>query len=285
MGTKKSRGMAYSHNNQKKIAVINDFTGFGRCSLTVFLPIVSALKVQCCAIPTALLSAHTAYDEFYLRDCTADLPPYIANWKHLGLQFSGIATGYFGSPAQFAIAKDFIADFRSDNTLVLVDPVMADDGVLYEGFTEKTCERMRSLVPDADLLTPNVTEACLLTGTPYHEGSWRRRELEVLTEQLAELGAKNIVITGIPAGTYVANACREKGGDLQIFRTLRSGQPRSGTGDVFSAILIADAVNGRTLPDSVQHAARFIQKCMIKSEEMKIPPEDGVCFEELLDIL
>jgi pyridoxine kinase len=285
MGTECSRPVAYSHNNQKKIAVINDFTGFGRCSLTVFLPIVSALKVQCCAIPTALLSAHTAYDEFYLHDCTADLPPYIANWKHLGLRFSGIATGYFGSPEQFAIARDFIEDFRTEETVVLVDPVMADDGVLYSGFTEKTCDRMRTLLPESDLLTPNITEACMLARIPYHEGTWKRAELEILTDRLQDLGAKSIVITGIPAGEYVSNACREEGGPLQVFRTRRSGQTRSGTGDVFSAILIADAVNGIRLPDSVRHASRFIRKCMIKSEEMKIPPEDGVCFEELLDTL
>ncbi|MGI6511188.1 MAG: pyridoxamine kinase [Catenisphaera adipataccumulans] len=269
------------HNKQKKIAVINDFTGFGRCSLTVEIPIISAMHVQCCPIPTSVLSNHTAYDRYFLQDMTDSMEPYIEEWKLLDLQFSGIATGYLSSLRQFTITEQFIDDFKRKDTIVEVDPVMADGGQFYDSYSPEMCQAMRHLLTKADLITPNLTEACFLTDTPYHAGSWRIKELHQLTEKLHRFGPEKIVITGIPQGQFVANICSYD----DIFKVVRShriGISRSGTGDVFASILIADAVRGIDFESSVRKAARFLKRCLIRSDELGIPKEDGVCFEEFL---
>ena len=154
-----------SHNNQKKIAVINDFSGFGRCSIVVSLPIISALKVQCCAVPTSIFSNHTGFPEFFFDDYTDKMEQYIENWKKLDLEFEGIATGFLGSKEQIDIVKRFIEDFRTEQTIVVIDPVMGDYGKPYATYTKSMCEEMRQFVSYADILTPNLTEACILTHT------------------------------------------------------------------------------------------------------------------------
>ena len=156
-----------SHNNQKKIAVINDFTGFGKCSIAVSLPVISALKVQCCLVPTSIFSNHTAYPEYFFDDYTDKMEEYIDNWKKLGLEFEGISTGFLGDAKQIEIVKSFIRYFKKDNTVVIVDPVMGDYGVKYATYTEDLCRRMKELVEQADIVTPNITEACILTGNDY----------------------------------------------------------------------------------------------------------------------
>lgn len=145
------------HNRQKKIAAVNDLTGFGRCSLTVQIPIISKLRVQCCPVPTAILSNHTGFDSFYADDYTDHLAAYTAEWKKLGLTFSGIATGYLGSERQFGMVRNFIRDFSDEKTVVIVDPVMGDGGRTYASYSDEMCEGMRHLTALADLITPNLT--------------------------------------------------------------------------------------------------------------------------------
>ena len=270
------------HNHQKKIAAVNDITGFGRCSLSAAIPIISRLGVQCCAAPTAILSNHTGFSSFFFDDYTRHFQAYTAEWKKLDLHFCGILTGFLGSAAQFEMVERFLTEFADKDTVICVDPVMGDYGKIYGSYTEEMCRAMRGLVRRAHIITPNLTEACILTDTPYHEGVWRRRELAELLGRLHELGPEKIVITGIPQGEFIANLSCVRGGAPALTRQHRVGQQRSGTGDVFSAIIAADAVNGVEFSRSVRRASAFVKKCILRSIELDIPTTDGVCFEEKL---
>ena len=270
-----------NHNHQKKIAVINDFSGFGRCSIAVALPIISAMRIQCCPLPTSIFSNHTGFESFFFEDYTSRMQPYIEEWKKLGLQFSGISTGFLGSKEQIQIVLQFFKDFGTEDNVIVVDPVMGDYGKTYSTYTPEMCEEMKKLVTYADILTPNLTEACILTDTPYHE-KWSMKEVGALAEKLSGMGPEKVVITGIIQGEFIANYCYEKGQAGKIRRTHKVGTQRSGTGDIFAAIITADAVNGVPFQDSVRKASLFIKKCIEKSIEMDLPLTDGVCFEEVL---
>ena len=281
--------MSVNHNKQKKIALINDYSGFGRCSVAVQLPIISAMKVQCCPVPTSIFSNHTGFPDFYYYDFTKHLSRYIEMWEKLDLHFKGIATGFLGSSRQIAIVSDFIERFRSPDTVVLVDPVMGDYGSKYPTYTDTMCREMKKLVSCADIVTPNLTEACLLSGVPYRD-KWKLTELYALAESIADLGPSKVVITGIPQRSFLCNLCLERHpendtasrSEIHIFKTHKVGTSRSGTGDIFSAILAADAVNGVPFAASVRKASGFIKKCILKAVEMDIPVTDGVPFEEVL---
>lgn len=270
-----------NHNHQKKIAVINDFSGFGRCSIAVALPIISAMRIQCCPLPTSIFSNHTGFESFFFEDYTSRMQPYIEEWKKLGLQFSGISTGFLGSKEQIQIVLQFFKDFGTEDNVIVVDPVMGDYGKTYFTYTPEMCEEMKKLVSYADILTPNLTEACILTDTPYHE-KWSMKEVGALAEKLSGMGPEKVVITGIIQGEFIANYCYEKDQPGKIRRTHKVGTQRSGTGDIFAAIIAADAVNGVPFQDSVRKASLFIKKCIEKSIEMDLPLTDGVCFEEVL---
>jgi pyridoxine kinase len=273
-----------SHNHQKKIAVINDISGFGRCSMAVSLPIISQLKVQCCPLPTSIFSNHTGFPSFFFEDFTSKMEPYIAEWKKLDLHFAGINTGFLGSADQIRIVSDFLRDFKTEETIVIIDPVMGDYGNPYPTYTMDMCQRMKELIHYADILTPNLTEGCILTDTPYRK-NWKVAEVTALAEKLSEQGPEKVVITGIPQKSYVCNLCYEKGQEPSIIKTQKVGTERSGTGDIFSAIISADAVNGVPFQESVKKASHFIKRCILKSIELDIPLTDGVCFEEVLHTL
>ena len=269
---------------QKKIAVINDMSGYGRCSIAVSLPVISKLKVQCCPVPTAIFSNHTGYEHYFFDDYTEKMPEYIRNWKLLGLEFSGIYSGFLGSDAQIDIVENFIRDFRTEQTLVIIDPVMGDYGKAYATFTPTLCKSMKRLVQYADILTPNLTEACILTDTPYKE-KWRKKEIRELAVKLMEMGPSKVVITGIVQGSYIANyVCDEKKCE-HFLRTIRVGTQRCGTGDLFASIIAADAVNGVDFAVSVKKASNFVKKCIEKSMELEIPVTDGVAVVEIRDKL
>ncbi|MDR2547013.1 MAG: pyridoxamine kinase [Lachnospiraceae bacterium] len=271
-----------SHNRQKKIAAISDLTGFGRCALSVTLPIISHMKVQCCPLPTAMLSNHTAYPEYSFFDFTEELPDYMAGWEKLGLKFEGILTGFLGSAAQIGLVEDFIARFRTGRTKVIVDPVMGDHGKIYTTYTEEMCSGMSRLVALADIITPNITECCKLTNTPYKEIGWKKVELLAMAEQLRVMGPEKVVITGIVQGSFVANFVYEKDKAPRLFRTYRVGDHRYGAGDIFAAIIAADAVNGVLFERSVKKASNFIKRCISRSIDLSIPHTDGLCFEEVI---
>lgn len=273
-----------SHNNQKKIAVINDISGFGRCSLAVELPVISAMKVQCCPLPTSVFSNHTGFKSFFFDDYTDKMEPYMQEWVKLGLRFNGICTGFLGSSEQIRIVEHFLSLFKTKDNITVIDPVMGDYGKMYATYTKEMCDEMKRLVQYADILTPNLTEGCILSETEYHE-NWSKKELEYMAECLSDKGPQKIVITGIRQGKYIANFCFEKGQESYFIKREKAGTSRSGTGDIFTAVIAADAVNGVDFYTSVKKASSFVKKCILKSIEMDIPLTDGVCFEELLTTL
>lgn len=270
-----------SHNNQKKIAVINDFSGFGRCSIAVSLPIISAMKIQCCPLPTAIFSNHTGFPSFFWTDYTQHMEDYSAEWEKLGLRFNGIATGFLGSEHQLEIVQNFISRFKTPETMVLVDPVMGDYGKLYATYSQSLAEGMRALVRYADILTPNLTEACVLAGLPYRE-DMSELELYDLCTALAAIGPKRIVISGLERGDALGNFIFEAGKAPIMLLEKRAGPNRSGTGDVFASIIAASVVNGVDFQESVRRASAFVAKAIRRSVEMNIPTTDGICFEEFL---
>ena len=267
---------------QKKLAVISDLSGYGRCSLTVTLPIISAMKIQCCPVITSILSNHTGFSEYYMDDYTDKMPAYIEKWKRLHLDFDGILTGYLGSEKQIDIVIDFISHFKKENTKVIVDPVMGDNGRTYHAFTPELCNKMERLAEYACLMTPNVTEACILTGTAYKELGWTKKELIEISKKLIDKGAREIVITGIKQGGFLANFVYHADGSYHLLKNKQIGSVRCGTGDVFAAIVAGSSMQGHSLEKAVKKASGYIQKCMLRSDELNIPMENGVCFEEYL---
>ena len=270
---------------QKKIAIINDIAGYGRCAMTVLLPIISYMGVQACPLPTSIFSSNTAFPYFFRDDYTDRMEEYIENWGKIGLTFDGIATGYLGSVRQIDIVRQFIQDFSEERTLVIVDPVMGDHGRLYSAYTVELCTELRKLVALADIITPNLTEACHLVGVPYRETGWKKKELYVMAERLAAMGPSQVVITGITQGEYIANYVYVKKGQeaaARFIRVQRAGTERCGTGDVFSAIIAADAVNGVPFDRSVKKASGFVKQCIQTALELETPATAGVPFEEIL---
>lgn len=274
-----------AQSKQKKIAAINDLTGFGRCALTVSLPVISHMKLQCCPVPTSVFSNHAGYPEYFFDDYTQRLEQYLAMWKKLGLKFDGIMSGFLGSAEQIGVVEQFVREFRRQDTVVVIDPVMGDHGKIVGTYTEEMCREMRKLVSLADIITPNLTEACKLTDTPYKEKGWKKSELCAMAQKLRKMGPEKIVITGIPQGEYIANYLYQEEEEPALFRTFRIGDERCGTGDLFASIIAADAVNGVSFKRSVKKASLFVKKCMLRSIEMDVEPKNGVCFEELLSLL
>lgn len=270
--------------SQKKIAMINDLSGYGRCSLTVAIPILSAMKVQCCPIPTSILSSHTGFPVYFFDDYTEKMPAYIQKWKELELSFDGIVSGFLGSEAQIEIVMDVIRQFGGEGTKVIIDPIMGDHGQTYATYTDSMCRRMKELVSMGGIVTPNLTEACILTGRTYRRDGWSRGELAGLAGELRAMGPERVVITGVNQGAYIMNVVAE-GEKISFPRTKRVGRERPGTGDVFSSVVSAAAVRGWNLDQAVRLAAAFVKSCIAKSEELDIPVANGVCFEELMDVL
>ncbi|MGN0351696.1 MAG: pyridoxamine kinase [Roseburia sp.] len=273
-----------NHNKQRKIAVINDMSGFGKCSITVELPIISAMGIQCCPLPTAIFSNHTGYESFFWEDYTDKMEAYQKEWEKLGLEFDGVCTGFLASRQQIQIVKQFLERFKKDKTIVVIDPVMGDYGELYPTYQRETGEELRKLLPFADILTPNLTEACVLTGTKYKE-QMSEKEIIFLADELSKMGPEKIAITGIDRGEKIANLCYEKGKEPVFIESEKIGISRAGTGDIFCSMLAADAVNGVEFRTSVEKTTAFIKTCIKRTTELQIPEQDGVCFEEFLGML
>lgn len=268
---------------QKKIALINDVTGFGRCSIAVMAPIVSAMKIQAVTVPTAVLSAHTQFPEYYFDDYTSKMRDYIQTYKDLNLSFDAIASGFLGSEEQVDIVIDFFKTFKKNGTFTLVDPVMGDYGRLYETYTPSLCEKMKALVHYADILTPNLTELCTLTDVKYRTEGFSDVELADMCRKLAEQGPEHIVVTGIPYNSkQIMNFVYSKGEEPRIVMVDRIGGDRSGTGDVISSIIAGMYMNGHDFYESVKKAADFVSKCLRYCEDNNVPTHWGLCFEMYL---
>lgn len=281
-----------------RLAMINDIAGFGRCSTTVSLPVISVMKVQVCPVPTSVLSNHLGFPLCHFDDYTSHMRDYIKVWNELGLTFDGLYCGFLGNEEQIDIVREFVEMFRPP--LFLLDPVMGDHGRAYSSITETHVQKMKELLPLADIITPNITEACLLTGTPWKDGEWTMQELSGLCERLADIcqqesvssdeasvgtvSGASIVITGIRHGDSLVNFLWDDG-VYTTYATPIAGASRPGTGDIFASILAADAVRGETLLTSVQKAANFVGLCIAGSEKAGTPVQEGVVFEKYLAAL
>lgn len=268
---------------QKRIAVINDVTGFGRCSVAVAQPVISAMKVQACVLPTAILSMHTGFEDFFLYDFTSYMKRYMDNWKEHGITFDGISTGFLGSVEQIQLVERFIHMFKEKDCQVIMDPVMGDYGRLYPSYTDAMCDGMKHLLPYADALTPNLTEACRLLDIEYTSVKITEEELEKIARALSEKGPDKIVLTGLQIEEgKLANYIYERGRPSQMLVLDKIGEDRSGTGDVFSSIVSAALVKGVSFSDAVQKAVDFINTSIAYTVQLDVPTRYGLCFEEHL---
>ncbi len=265
-------------------AVINDLTGFGRCALNVSVPVMSALGVRVLAAPTAVLSNHTAFDEYYFSDLTNGMEQYFEKWESLGLSYDGIYTGFLGSEHQVEIISDFIKKARGENTLLFVDPVMGDDGKLYSTYTPELVARMRTLVHDADIITPNLTEACFLADIPYEKmKNADDQKLFSLAEKLTELGAKCAVITGIYRNGRVSNFVYDKKrGERFVSSSKYIAGQFCGTGDLFASLLCGYTLGGLPLRRAINKTSKFVCDAVRLSESLGVSPTDGVAFEPII---
>ena len=269
----------------QRVAAIHDISGFGKCSMTVVLPILSAAGIEVVCMPTAVLSTHTGgFEGFTYRDLTEDLPAITEHWKSLDLHFSSIYSGFLGSPEQVDIVSNFMDTFNSDNTLVYVDPVMADEGELYSVFDDHMVDKMRELCEKADLLLPNITEACFLLKQPYQHGPYTRDYIEKLVRGLSDMGPEKVVLTGV----YFDNeklgaACYDRAEDKveYAFSEKVPGQFH-GTGDIFGSFCLAALLNGKSLLDSTQFAVDLTTDCILRTVARKTNRREGVDFEGVL---
>lgn len=267
---------------QKRMALINDMTGFGRCSVAVQQPIISAMKIQACVLPTAILSTHTGFSNYFLHDFTPYMERYMNNWQQQKIMFDGICTGFLGSKEQIELVLQFFQKFKKENTIVVVDPVMGDYGKLYSSYTEEMCNEMKKLLSYADIITPNLTEACRLLDINYDTIDISMAGLEKIAQQLSVKGPKKIVITGLQKNNKIINFIYEKGQESKVIESDKIGEDRSGTGDIFSAIVSASLINGNHFYDAVEKAVHFINKAIAYTVELQTPLNYGLCFEEYL---
>lgn len=268
---------------QKSVAVINDMSGLGRCSLTAALPIISALKVKCCPFPTAILSNQTGYESFYSVDFTPHMKKYAEEWTKRNIHFDCIMSGFLNNAEQIQIVGKLFDRFKTEDTKIIVDPVAGDDGKLYSGFKNDMVEEFKKLISRADVITPNITEACLLTDTKYDENAFKNYEkIKNIGFTLMDMGAKNVIITGISRGKYIDNCCFEKNEEPYVISSEKYSCSRSGTGDVFVSIITAETAKNVDLKKAVTKAANFIYKSAKLASDLDVAPEDGICFEEYL---
>ena len=257
---------------QKRIALVNDITGFGRCSVTVQLP-------------TAILSVHTGFPNHYIDDYTERMRPYMENWAANALDFDAILTGFLGSERQIEVVLECIARFKGRDTCVIVDPVMGDNGRLYSSYTPELCAKMRQLLPYADVVTPNLTEACQLLGTDYPaNGLVAEEELVEMAAAIAAMGPHDVIITGLHAGDRVRTYLYAEGHGY-AFDNAKVGRDRSGSGDAFAAIVAAALVRGIPIEEGARRAAAFIGHCLAYAEELDLPWNYGLPFEEFMSEL
>lgn len=267
----------------KRITAIHDISCFGRCSLTVALPILSSVGIETTVIPTAVLSTHTGgFSGYTFRDLTEDILPIAKHWKNEGISSSSIYTGYLGSKEQVNIVIEAINLIKDENSLIIVDPAMADNGVLYGGFTDDFPKEMLKLCKKADILVPNITEACMLLGKRYIEGPYAKEFIDQLLLELYELTGAKIVLTGVWLDQRrIGAACYDNGASDYVFSE-RIDASYHGTGDVFASALVGSLMNDKTLKEAAQIAATFTFNSIKTTQILQPDKNYGVCFEKEL---
>lgn len=250
----------------KKILTIQDISCVGQCSLTVALPIISACGIETCILPSAVLSTHTAgFSGYTFRDLTDDIPKIVDHWKKEGIKFSAIYTGYLGSRRQIAYVRDILRDLGDVDHVSIVDPAMADGGKLYPAFDQDYVEAMKGLCSDADILLPNITEACFLTDTEYRE-AYDESYIDLLFERLTRLGAKNVVLTGVSYREGKTGVAVYDGRNVSYYEHEKMVRGSHGTGDIYASAFTGAYVRGKGLLESAKIAADFTLQCIKNSQ-------------------
>lgn len=266
----------------KRVAAINDISGFGKCSLTVALPVISAMGIEVAAVPTAVLSTHTGgFPDFTYRDLTQDMRPIAEHWKSLGISFDAIYSGFLGSVEQVDIVSEFIDDFKGDDTVVLVDPAMADGGRMYATFDRTFALSMKRLCKKADIIVPNFTEAAFMLGEDYKEPPYERAYVEDILKRLCELGPSNVVLTGVAFdGEQVGSASYDSNtGEISYSLAATVDGFFHGTGDVFASALLGAYMNGLSLARSAEIAVEYTHGCIVRTKQAGTDLRYGVDFE------
>lgn len=280
----------------KKVAVIQDLSSFGKCSLTAAIPVLSVMGVQACPLPTAILTAQTEFSSFYCEDLTKNIPIFDAEWRKLHASFDGIHTGYITGTEQITHITHFLNSFYKENTVLLVDPVMANSHGVFTNFTEDFLVQMKELVKQADIITPNLTEYCLLTGLSYKSLMQCMNEsdfLQTIAEASEQLRMKKdayVLITSIHSpfatndGRDIGNMCIYQG-QTSYSTVPFNGRSYSGTGDLFASVIIGSIMRGESIPASIKLAEAFLQAAIEDTHAAGTPSVEGVHFENHLKLL
>lgn len=269
----------------KRVITLQDISCVGKCSLTAAIPVLSCLGMETSVLPTALLSTHTAFESFITYDLSDKIKDISAQLKKNNMRFDAIYTGYLGSTEQIEEISWFIDEFREQDTLVVIDPAMADDGILYSGLPRDFVIYMRPLIKKADVIIPNLTEACLLLGKDYREpGDFSGEEVAGMLHKLSDMGPERVVITGIHfsddsmgAMSYdrtcdkVSSAVNKKHNGRYL-----------GTGDIFSSVVTGCLMDGQTIGEASKHAVDFVNRCIEETEGDPDKRWYGVDFESCL---
>lgn len=280
----------------KKVALINDLSGFGKCSLTAAIPVISVLGVQACPLPTAVLTAQTGFDTYYCDDYTDRMEQFTKHWHLMQEHFDGIYSGFLAGVAQIEKVNDFLQHFHKTDTLFLADPIMGDHGVRFPMFSDAFLQEMRKLTLHADVMTPNLTELCLLAKADYDALHLHNQEADYLQrirhicETLLHKAKRpqTIIVTGIlretDSGTTITNLAVSN----EIFtatQTPYTGTSFSGTGDLFASVICGCLVKGLSVAEAMEKASRFLQKAIEDATHENIPRNHGVNFENYLSLL
>ena len=267
--------------NQKRLVAINDISGFGKCSLTVAIPIISAAGVETICMPTAVLSTHTGgFTGYTYRDLTCDMPDISAHWKSIDLKPDAIYSGFLGSFDQIDIVKKFAEDFKRSDNLFIADPCMADHGRMYAIFDEKFAKAMAELCSEADIILPNITEACFMTDTEFVSGIHTEEYIETLLNKLLDMGAKNVILTGVSfEEDKLGAAFMGQDRVVQYYFQERLPGMYHGTGDVFASSFCGAVLNGFSYYDAMGIAVRYVCDCIKRTQSMETPITYGVDFE------
>ncbi len=269
----------------KRILAVHDLSGFGHTSLLAVIPIYNRLGLRVCALPTAILSANTDYPEPRWQDMSSRLASFAAHWLSLNLSFAAIHTGFLASPAQASAVADVIDSLRSESTIVLVDPVMADHGSLYSCYGQEIIPAMRDLCREAELVTPNVTEAALLAGADPRVTP-RGDELTSWCRMIAGLGPRHVVITSVPTnieGILEVVHFDADSSEMYHLPFPTSPGPHPGAGDCFSAFLLAGLARGYAYPASLRAAVEIMSLAIAEPQPRGADPREGIPLERVLN--
>ena len=264
----------------KRVLTIQDISCLGKCSLTIALPVISALGSETVILPTAVLSTHTMFKNFTCKDLSDQIEPIAAHWKSEGVAFDAIYTGYLGTVEQIDQIKELFHSFRGENTMIIVDPVMADNGKLYPAFDMDYVKKNAELCKEADIIVPNITEAALMTGMEYRE-EYDEAYIREMLERLNELGAGIAVLTGVSLekGKTGVMGYERRTGEYYVYQNQRIDASYHGTGDLFSSTCVGEIMRGKDWRDAMRIAADYTAHTIEVTLRSPDKPWYGVDFE------